>query len=146
MDIMVWSGIAMAMGMSVFASPAIRLLYGVKYLGAIPVLQIMAWKTVFMALASASGQMIIIENQQRYVVIRNLIGCVVSVGLNYLLIPVWGIAGSAVAIIITIACSGYFAHVLIRPYRFLVPIQTKALFLGWRQGMYFLARRRKRIL
>lgn len=133
MDLMVWSAVAMALVMSVFAAPAIHLLYGNKYLEAIPVLQIMAWKAVFMALFAGSGQLIIIENLQRYAAVRNIIGCVVSVGLNLLLIPVWGIVGSAVATVITMAFSGYFSHFFIKRYHYLLPVQTKALFFGWKR-------------
>jgi O-antigen/teichoic acid export membrane protein len=134
MDIMVWSAIAMAFVMSVMAAPTIRILYGEKYLGAIPVLQIMAWKSVFIALSAASAQMIIIENLQRYAVMRNLVGCTVNVLLNFMLIPVWGIKGSAIAAVVTMAFSGYFAHFAITPYRYLVPVQTNAIFLGWKHG------------
>lgn len=132
MDLMVWSAVAMALAMSLPAAPVIRILYGEKYLSAIPVLQIMAWKAVFMALFSASGQMIIIENLQRYAVMRNIVGCIVSVALNFLLIPFWGIVGSAVAAVSTMAFSGYVTHFFIKPYRFLIPIQTKAIFFGWK--------------
>lgn len=132
-DIMVWSAIAMALTMSLLAYPVIYLLYGTEYMSAVPVLQIMAWKTVSAALANVSGQIIIIEHLQRYAVLRNLIGCLVCVSLNYLLIPIWGIVGSAISTIITVACAGYFAHLIIKPYNFLVPIQSKALVLGWRQ-------------
>lgn len=135
MDIMVWSAVAVALAMCLLAYPAIWVLYGEKYLSAIPVLQIMAWKTVFMALSAASGQMIIIQNLQRYAVVRNIVGCIVSVALNFLLIPAWGIIGSALATVITVAFSGYFSHLFIKPYRYLFPMQTRALFLGWRQAL-----------
>ena len=133
MDIMVWSSISIALVMSVTASPVIRLLYGEKYLNAIPVLQIMAWRAVFMALFAGSGQLIVIERLQRYAAIRNIIGCIVSVGLNFLLIPVWGIVGSAVATVLTMAFSGYFSHFFIKQYHYLLPIQTTALLFGWKR-------------
>jgi O-antigen/teichoic acid export membrane protein len=136
MDIMVWSAMAVSLAMCVMAYPAIWLLYGSSYLSAVPVLQIMAWKAVFMALFGSSGQLITIENLQRYAVARNIIGCVVSVALNYLLIPVWGIVGSAIATVITVAFSGYFSHLFIKPYRYLIPIQTKALFFGWKRMLH----------
>lgn len=133
MDIMVWSAIVMATGICLLADPVIRFLYGDQYAAAIPVLQIMAWKTVLMALFSGSGQIILVEGLQRYVAIRNFIGCAVSVGLNYLLIPVWGIFGSAVATVATMLVAGYLAHLVIRPYIFLFPLQSSAIFFGWRR-------------
>lgn len=136
MDLMVWSAVVMALAMSVMADPLIRFLYGFSYLNAIPVLQIMAWKAVFVALFGASGQLIIIENLQRYAVVRNIIGCIVSVLFNFLLIPVWGIVGSAIATVLTMAFSGYFSHFFIKPYSYLIPIQTKALFFGWKRMLH----------
>lgn len=141
MDLMVWSAIGMALLMSLTANPVIRILYGANYLSAIPVLQIMAWKAVFMALFSASGQIIIIENLQKYAVMRNLIGCAVSLILNYLLIPVWGVIGSAVATVMTMAFTGYFSHIVIRPYRYMVLMQTKAIVFGWKQGLHIFTKK-----
>ena len=130
MDIIVWSGIGMSFLMSVFAYPAIKILYGNKYLDAIPVLQIMAWKTLFVALFSASGQIIIIENNQKYAVFRNIIGCIVCIVLNFIFIPVWGIIGSAIASIITMIFTGYLSNRIISPYQNLFKIQNKSLFSG----------------
>jgi O-antigen/teichoic acid export membrane protein len=96
----------------------------------------MAWKAVFMELFSASGQMILIENLQRFVAVRNVIGCIVSVALNYLLIPIWGIVGSAVATVITMAFSGYLSHFFIKPFRYLIPIQTTAFLFGWKRLLH----------
>ena len=133
MDLMVWISIFIAIGFFIFASPAIRILYGEKYTQAIPVLQIMAWRTVFTALLGASGQLILVEHLQRYAVLRNLTGCIVSIGLNFLLIPILGVVGSALATIVTLLFAGYISHLFIKPYRHLVPIQTKALLFGWKR-------------
>ncbi len=142
LDLMVWSSVLMALAMSALAEPAIRLLYGARYAQAIPVLQIMPWKAVFVALSIASGQLIIIQHLQRFAVLRNVMGCVVSVLLNLLLIPVWGIVGSAIAALLTMAVSGYVAHCFIRPYRYLVPMQTRAVVLGWRRLLHLPLRNR----
>lgn len=131
-DVMVWSAIAIALLMCLLAAPVISILYGAEYHAAIPVLQIMSWKTVATALANVSGQIIIIEQVQRYVGIRNLIGCLVCVLLNYILIPVWGIMGSAISSVITVFFAGYFSHFFIKSFWFLIPIQTRSIFLGWK--------------
>lgn len=146
MDIMVWSSVAMAAIICLLAAPAIRILFGAEYVAAIPVLQILAWKTVFIALQSASGVMILVENLQRWVVIRNLVGLVVSVVVNYLLIPVWGIVGSAIAAVLTMAFAGYFSHMLIKPYRYLVSVQTNAVFLGWMRVLHWIQKNARQVL
>jgi O-antigen/teichoic acid export membrane protein len=130
MDMMVWIAIGISMIIFFSASPAIRILYGAKYLGAIPVLQIMAWKTVFVALFASSGQIIIIENIQKFAVMRNIIGCFVSVILNFVLIPRYGIIGSALATIFTMSFSGYFSHFFIKPFKFLFRMQSNSLVFG----------------
>lgn len=146
MDVIVWSSIAIALGICLLASPAIRILYGEEYLHAIPVLQILAWRTVFVALQSGSGVLILAENLQRCVAIRNFVGLIVSVVVNYLLIPVWGINGSAIATVMATAFAGYFSHMFIKPYRHLVPVQTNALFLGWLRVLHWIQGNTLRVL
>jgi O-antigen/teichoic acid export membrane protein len=130
MDMMVWIAIGMSVVMFIAASPAIKILYGAKYLDAIPVLQIMAWKTVFVALFASSGQIIIIENIQKYAVLRNIAGCFISIMFNFILIPWYGILGSAMATIFTMSFTGYFSHIFISPFRFLFHMQSNTLVFG----------------
>ena len=130
MDIMIWISIGMSFAMFITASPVIKILFGVKYLEAIPVLQIMAWKTVFVALFVSTGQLIIIENIQKYAVLRNIAGCFISILLNFALIPRFGIVGSAVATIFTMSFTGYFSHLFIKPFKYLFQIQTSSFGYG----------------
>jgi O-antigen/teichoic acid export membrane protein len=139
--IVVWAGVTVSALLCLLAEPIILWLYGEAFVGAIPVLRIMAWKAVFSALFGASGQLIIVEGLQRLAVFRNLIGCMVSVALNALFIPRWGLVGSAWSAVITLAMAGYMAHLFIGPYRHLWPMQTKALLLGWRIGLRALTNR-----
>lgn len=133
MDIMVWGSIFLAVTLSLGAKIIVTLLFGEQYLGAIPVLQIMAWQGVFISLFAGSGQIIIIENLQKYAVSRNLIGCFISILMNLILIPRFGIVGAAAATLITMSFSGYFSHLFIKPYRFLFPLQTYTLLFGWKR-------------
>lgn len=131
-SIVVWISVFLSLAVSLSAYWLIYLTYGVKYLSAVPVLQILAWKTIGMGLSSSGGQLIIIEKNQKWAVIRNLAGCVTCVALNYLLIPRMGIIGSAWVTIITVLVSGCFANILIPPYRHIFKIEMYAVFKGWR--------------
>ena len=135
-SIVVWVSIIMALFFSIFAYPMIRYTYGVQYLAAVPVLQIMAWKTVGMAISSAGGQLIIIEKIQKWAVFRNIAGCIVCVILNFILIPKYAIIGSAFVTIITLSVSGFLANYLIPPYRHIFYMECKALVLGWKELKY----------
>lgn len=130
-NVVVWISIALSVCMSVSSFWLISWTFGSQYLAAVPVLQIMAFKALGMALSSAGGQLIIIEKIQKWAFIRNVIGCVCCVGLNLLLIPTYGIVGSAVVTIITVLLSGFLSNALIPSYRHIFQIQVRALWWGW---------------
>jgi O-antigen/teichoic acid export membrane protein len=131
MDLMVWVSIILALAITLLAKPIVLLLFGKEYIEAIPVLSIIAWKIVFITLFNVSGQIIIIEGIQKFTVFRNLIGCFISLSMNFLLIPNYGVIGSAYAIVLTFAFSGYLSHLFVKPYKFLFKIQTNSIFTGW---------------
>ena len=133
LSVVLWISIILSVFLSVSSYWLIYYSYGEKYLSAVPVLQIMAFKTVGMALSSSSGELIIIEKMQKWAVIRNLIGCIVCVTLNYLLIPKYGIVGSAWVTILTLFSSGLLGNFMIPRYRPIARLQLKALFLGWKE-------------
>lgn len=135
-SIITWTAIIMSLIVSLVAYWLIMYTYGSKYALAIPVLQIMAFKAVGMALSSSGGQIIIMEQMQKWAFIRNLIGCVICIVLNYLLIPQYGIVGSAIVTIITVMFTGCFANIFIPPYYEVMKIQLYALFLGWKELAY----------
>lgn len=132
MDIMVWSAIVISIGVALLAQPTVYILFGNQYSESIDILKIIAWKTVFVSLFSASGQIILIEHLQKFAAIRNLIGCFVAVTLNYILIPYWGVIGSAWAALITFIVTGYISHLFIRPYRFMFKVQSASFVFGWK--------------
>lgn len=131
-SIVVWIAIILSFLFSSTAYWLIYYTYGEKYLMAVPILQIMAWKTVGMALSSSAGQIIIIEHVQKWAAIRNIIGCITCIGLNFLLIPKYGIIGSAWTTIITVLMAGSLGNIFIPPYYGILKLQINALFKGWK--------------
>ena len=132
-----WTAIIMSLIVSLLAYWLIMYTYGEKYSPAIPVLQIMAFKAVGMALSASGGQIIIMERMQKWAFIRNVLGCVLCVALNYLLIPKYGIIGSASVTIVTVMFTGCFANVFIPCYHKVMKIQLYAIFMGWKELVYF---------
>ena len=128
----IWLSVLMALAVTGAAPWMIGWTYGAKYAAAIPILQVLIWKTVGMALSTASGYLIVIEGIQKLTVLRNLIGCVACVGLNWFLLPRWGVMGAAWATLITVVLSGFFANALIPPYRDIFLLQVRALVTGWK--------------
>lgn len=131
-SIVVWTSVLIAFCMSSLSYWMIKFTYGIEYMAAVPVLAILAWKTVGMALSSSGGQLIIIEKMQKWAVLRNLAGCVVCICMNYYFIPRYGIVGSAYVTIATVFVSGCLANIFIPPYRKIFRIEMYAIFKGWK--------------
>ncbi len=131
-SIVLWISIIISSIVSISAYWLISLTFGEAYLPAVPVLQILVWKTVGVALSNSSGQIIIVEHIQKWTIIRNLTGAVVCIGLNLIFIPRWGIIGSAWVTIVTMITAGYIAHYLVPSYRDIANLQLKALLYGWK--------------
>ena len=92
----------------------------------------MAFKAASVALSSTAGAMLVTEGLQRYAFLRDGLGCVVCIVLNYLFLPRYGIMAAAVVAIISNVAAGYLADALIPAYRHIFVRQTKALTMGWK--------------
>ena len=132
MNFSFWLSMLASATVSVLAYWLIRYTFGPAYLPAVAVLQVMAFKAASVALSNTAGAMLVTEGLQRYAILRDALGCVVCIGLNYLLLPRYGILAAAWITIISNLTAGYLADALIPPYRHLFIFQTKALFCGWK--------------
>lgn len=132
MNMTLWSTVFVSVLTSLLAYWAVQLLFGAEYMPAAAILQVLSFKAAAMALSSTAGNMLIIENLQRFAIFRDILGCAVCVVLNYYLLPVYGIMAAAVVAIASNVVAGYVADALIPAYRHLFAMQTKALLFGWK--------------
>lgn len=132
MNITTWTTMIVCITISLLSFYIIRYTYGTEYLNAVPVMRILAFKAVGIALTTMGGQLIIIENIHQVAFIRNILACFVCIGCNYLLIPRWGIVGSAWATIITVMFTSGIANIFIPRYHHIFKMQCKSLFMGWK--------------
>jgi len=100
-SIMIWMGIFVGVGMTVFGRLLIWLLKGPDFMEAVPCLSILIWSTLFSHLAVARQTWLVCENLQRYSEIFPIWGVAVNFVLNFCLIPVLGALGAAVATLAT---------------------------------------------
>jgi O-antigen/teichoic acid export membrane protein len=100
-DILTWLAIGIAVPVTIFSAQIIQLLFGSEYSSAAPVLTIYIWASVAVFLGVASSQYLINENLTKLSFNRNLIGMILNIILNFILIPKYGIIGSAVATLIS---------------------------------------------
>lgn len=132
MNLTTWSTLLVSCVISLFSYYIIRYTYGTAYLAAVPVMHILAFKAVGLALTDTGGQLTIIENIHQVAFVRNLMSCVVCVLCNYFFLPRWGIEGSAWATIITVMFTGGLANLFIPRYHHIFRMQIRALCLGWK--------------
>lgn len=76
---------------------AIQVLYGEAYLPAAIPLKILTWYTAFSYLGVARNAWVVCENKQKYLKYIYVSAAFANVVLNFLLIPIWGTAGAAIA-------------------------------------------------
>jgi len=100
-DLLTWLAIAIAIPVTIFSSLIIQLLFGKDFAEAGPVLTIYIWAGVAVFLGVASSQFLINENLTKLSFLRALIGMAINVILNFILIPFYGIVGSAIATLIS---------------------------------------------
>jgi len=84
-----------------FAKPIIGLLFGSEYLAATLSLQIYVWSGIATALGFVISQYLIVEGRTKILFFLNFLSMVVNIVLNLWLIPIMGIAGAALATLIS---------------------------------------------
>jgi O-antigen/teichoic acid export membrane protein len=126
-DLLTWLAIGIAIPVTIFSAKIIQLLFGNVYSQASPVLTIYIWAGVSVFLNVASSQYLINENLTKLSFVRTFIGMVLNVVLNFILIPIYGIIGSAVATLIsyTVVTFVLFYH---REFALQFKMMMKSLF------------------
>lgn len=87
--------------LSVFAEPIVYMLYGNDYLLAAAPLRVITWYTAFSYLGVARNAWVVCYRKQNYLKYLYVGAAVLNVGLNMLMIPLWGASGAAAASLIT---------------------------------------------
>lgn len=119
--------LSLAIPISFMSELIITALYGNNYAGAASILVVHIWAGVFVFIGVASGRWFISENLQKYTFYRTLAGCVISLTLNYLLIPEFGPVGSAWSLVISQAAASVFFNAVNSRTRPLFYMQMKVL-------------------
>lgn len=132
MNLTIWATFIGSLITSLLSYYIVYILFGDQYLDATLVLGILAYKATFVAISSTAGNIIVLEGKQKFVILRDLLGCAVCIVMNYYLLPIYGIMGAAIITLISNFVAGYLSDLMIPPYRKLFYMQTKAICLGWR--------------
>ena len=107
-DLMSVISIGIAIIISALSGTIIQLFYGERFISSAPVLSIYIWSGVATFLGVASNQFLIAENLTKLSLYRSVFGMVANILLNFLLIPLYGINGAALATLISYFMSTFF--------------------------------------
>lgn len=121
--------ILLGIGTWMFGEDIVLLLFGDAYMEAAQLLKLYIWTCLFIFLGVAGNQWIIVENLQRTRLIFNVGGALLNVGLNYLLIPKYGIEGAIYATLVAQAFVGVFGNLLMKRTHYLFKLMISSLFL-----------------
>jgi len=106
---MIWLSIIAIIAVKVISYWLIPFAFGMAYIEAIPVLNVVMFSAVFAAMGSVSGRYFTVERMEKKIAFRTILSACLNVALNYLLIPLYGIMGAAYS---TLFCL-FFANYLL---------------------------------
>ena len=126
LNIMVLISVIVGIGITIISEELINFLYSESYSSSYLVLIIHIWGGLFVAMSGIVYRVLIAEDLQKYSFYRGLVGLFVNIGLNYILIPKYGIIGAAVATLVSQFFALYLFNITNEKTRNIFYMQTKA--------------------
>ncbi len=130
-------GIPSCLGLFIFAPEIIQAIAGDKFKDAVPLMQVLCFTPLIIGISNVFCYQVLVSfRQEKKFLLVAAVGCVVSIALNFLLIPVLSAQGAAFATLLTevavAVISGAMAYKLIRLHiNATAIIQTIALSLSF---------------
>jgi len=118
MSFLVILSVAVALFFSLTADWIVALLFGHNYAESANVIVLHTWGGIFLCMGITSGSWLVAERKLKLNLQRNLFGLAVSAITNWMLIPLYGVTGSAIATVAGLGAAFYFFdlfHPQLRP-------------------------------
>jgi len=131
-DLLIWLAILGALATSVLSPWIIRILFGSSYVGAAPVLALHAWMAVAVFFGVARQKWLYAENALRHGAYVEVTAMVLNIGANFLLIPIYGAWGAALASLIMAIGANLLVSIYSRPIRHSLWMYWQSLILPLR--------------
>ena len=127
LDVLSGSAMLLAIAVALTASWFIPLLFGEAYQAAALILAIHIWASVFVFMRAVLSKWLIAEELYIFSLVTHALGAAINVGLNLVLIPLYGGLGAAVATLLGYATAGYISLWVSPKTRPMAVMMTKAL-------------------
>lgn len=116
-SIVIYLSLAQSLVISIFSGFIIKIFYGAAYSAAVVPLSILVWYSTFSYLGAVRNIWMLAEKKQKYLWIMNMLGALMNIVLNFILIRLIGIAGAAVASLVTQMFTNVIIGFIIKPIR-----------------------------
>ena len=113
-----------------FGGYIINILFGAEYIESAAILKIHILGGVFVAIGVVGNSWYMAEDLQKMIFSRTVVGSVINVVLNFIIIPKYGVIGSAATTVISFAFSGYILDFFSIKTRKLFLAKTRAIFIA----------------
>jgi O-antigen/teichoic acid export membrane protein len=125
-SLLLYISLTFAVIITIKAEDIISFLFGKLYLESVGVLKIHAWSAVFVSFGVLSTKWFIAENKTKLATYRTLLGASSNIILNLVLIPTYGIKGSAFATLFSYFMAGFISDLFLKDTLFLFKIKIKS--------------------
>ena len=115
--IVFYASIFVSLIFTLFAPLIISILYGEEYIPAVAPMRVITWYTAFSYIGVARNAWIVCENQQKYLKFMYFGAAVINICLNFILIPLIGTVGAALASLVTELFTSIILPLMIKDMR-----------------------------
>lgn len=116
--VIIYLALLQSLFMTLLSNVIVRILYGAEYSPSAGVLKIAVWYTTFSYMGTVRNIWILAEGKQKYLWVINLGGALMNIILNWILIPMFGVNGAAIASVITQFFANITMNRLMSPLRY----------------------------
>lgn len=127
-SLVIWVSVGAALFVSIVSEHLMVFAFGGEYRASAPVVDIIMWTAVFAAMGSVSARYFNVERMERKFAVRTALAAVLNVGLNFMLIPLYGIKGAALSTLICTFFANYLMDWFDKDLITLLNIKHRAIF------------------
>lgn len=117
-SIITFMSLLQSVAMTILAKPLVFFLYGKDYMQTANILRVAVWYVTFSHYGSVRNIWILAENKQKYLLRINISGALANVFLNWILIPIMGGVGAALASLISQFFTNVITGLIIKSIRY----------------------------
>ena len=131
-SIVFWLNNFISLVIMFFSTFIIEFLYGLEYKDASSVLGIVFFASSFASVGSVTARYFIVEKMEKKMILRTWVSLSINLLLNFILIPIYGIEGSAFATLIAIFVGNYVIDYFDKQLKPLIKMKNDAIFFNYK--------------